>query len=176
MNIAAMLVMLQSAASLLSFAQGSQATPVMAQKAVNLAGNAIQAVVQAKALVNFTVKENDGIWPNVDDLLNAPYLDSNGNFVTLGRTVELVTESISFGDINNDGLDDAAVVVNKPGTDGSAHYFLAAMLNHGNILFNIAEVPLGNSVNADSHRIVDGKILFDGKKYELFGKELKRVL
>ncbi len=176
MNIAAMLVMLQSAVSLLSFAQGSQTTPAMAQKAVDLAENAIQAVVQAKAPVNFAVKENDGIWPNVDDLLNAPYLDSNNSWVPLGRTVSLVTESISFGDINNDGLDDAAVVVNRPGTGGSANYFLAAMLNHGKILFNIADVPLGKSVNVDSHRIVDGKILIGGKKYELFGKELKRVL
>ena len=176
MNITTILAMLQSAVSLLSLAQGNQTTPVMAQKAVDLAENAVQAAVQAKAPLNFAVKENDGIWPNVDDLLNAPYLDSNNNWVPLGQTVSLVTESISFGDINNDGLDDAAVVVNKPGADGSANYFLAAMLNHGKILFNIADAPLGKSVNVDSHRVVDGKILISGKKYELFGKELKRVL
>jgi hypothetical protein len=176
MNIATMLALLQTAASLLASAQNPQATPASMQKAVNLAGNAIQAVVQAKAPINFSVKENDGIWPNIDGLLNAPYLDSKNDLVRLGKTVLLVTEYTSFGDINNDGLDDAAVVVNKPDTDGTAHYFLAAMLNHGNILFNIADLSLGNSVNIDSHRVIDGKIVIDGRKYELLGKELRSVL
>jgi len=171
-----MIALLQAAVSLLASAQNSQATPAAMQKAVNLAGNIVQTVAQAKTPISFPVKENDGIWPNIDDLLNAPYLDSKNDLVRLGKTVSLITEYTSFGDINNDGLDDAAVVVNKPGVDESPHYFLAAMLNHGNILFNIADLPLGDSVNIDSHHVIDGKIVIDGRRYELLGKELRSVL
>lgn len=177
MNIIAMLALLQAAASLLvSVQQNPQTAPAVMQNAVALAGNTIQSVVQANAKIYFAVKENSGIWPNIDGLLNAPYLDSENNYVRLGSSVLLLQGYTSFGDLNNDGFDDAAAIVNKPAGDGTPRYFLAAMLNREKILFNIADFPLGNSVDIDSHRVIDGKIVIDGSKYELVGKELKKVL
>ncbi len=176
MNITTMLALLQAAASLLVSAQNPQTTPAMAQNAINLAGNVIQIVDQAKTPINFAVREKSSIWTNITDLLSAPYIDSEGNWVRIGPKVSILSEYTTFGDLNNDGFDDAAVIVNRRGTDGASHYFLAAMLNRGTTLFDIADFPLGDSVNIVSHEFTNGKIVLDGKKYELLGKELIAVL
>lgn len=171
-----MLALLQAAASLLVSAQSPQATPAMMQKAIDIGSNTVQVVVQASAPIDFAVPKNNSIWPTTNDLLNSPYIDDKGNWVQLGPTVAIIVGYTSFGDINNDGLDDAAVIVNKPGTNGSSHYFLAAMLNHDSILFNIADFPLGNSLSITSHDIVSNKIVINGNKYEVLGRELIKAL
>jgi len=135
-----------------------------------------EIVEQAKNPVNFAVRENSSIWTNITDLLSAQYLDAKGNWVRIGSGVSLLSEYTTFGDLNNDGFDDAAVIVNKPGADGAPHIFLAAMLNRGKTLFNIADFPLGNSVHITSHQVTNGKIVLDGNKYELLGRELEKVL
>jgi hypothetical protein len=139
---------------------------------VNIAGNAIQIVTQATAQIPFTVTQNNSIWPNIDGLYNAPYRDAKGNWVRLGSTVSLLAQYTSFGDLNNDGFDDAAVIVNKPAADGNPRYFLAAMLNQGGIMFDIAELPLGKKININSHRVTSGQIIIDGKRYELWGNKI----
>lgn len=171
-----MLALLQAAVSLLVSAQSSQATPAMMQNAINIGNHVVQTVVQANAKIDFVVPKNNSIWPNVNDLLNAPYLTAKGDWVRLSEIGSLAIEYTSFGDINNDGLDDAAVIVNRQGADGKPHYFLGAMLSQDNILFNIADFPLGDSIHISSHDILNGKIVIDGSQYELLGREIRKVL
>jgi hypothetical protein len=172
-----MLALLQAAATLLALVQSPAVSTTTAQNSVNLAENAIQIVAQETAPIDFTVPKDNSIWPNITDLVNAPYLDGNGNYVPLGSAVSLLEQDTSFGDINNDGIDDAAVIVNRPTpATGAPNYFLAVMLNQGGIMFNIADYPLGNTVNINSHHVTDGNIIIDGNQYELWGDQIEKVL
>ena len=113
--------------------------------------------------------QNDSAWPNAKDLKNAPYIDASGHWARLGKTVELLDGNTSFGDLNRDGMDDAAVIVNRPLSNGTPNYFLAAMLNQNGIMFNIADFSLGTSINITSHSVTGGIILLNGDHYELLG-------
>jgi hypothetical protein len=144
-------------------------TTAFTQQAVNFGSNAVQVVTQAAAPIGFPVPQNNSIWPNVEDLVKAPYIDAPGHWVPIGQTVKPLFEDTSFGDINNDDLDDAAVIVNRPSSNGAANYFLAAMLNQGGIMFNIADFPLGPSVDITSHSIVGETVLLNNKSYKLLG-------
>ncbi len=174
MNLAALASLLQAATLLLTGVRGagSAIVPATAQAVVNVAGNAVQIATQAMAPVGFPVVENNGRWPNMNDLLNAPYRDASGKWVRLGSSVQLMQEDTSFGDLNHDGVDDAAVVVKKITPLGSANYFLVAMLNQGGIMFDIAELPLGASFAASSHTIANDLVALNGKQYELIGNSL----
>ncbi len=174
MNITALLALLQAAASVLTIAQGPTATTAFKQQAVNFGSHAVQAVTQAAAPISFSVPENTGIWPNTSELMSAPYIDAVGHWTRLGTTVQLVQEDVSFGDLNNDGVDDAAVVVNRPSSNGAANYFLAAMLNQGGIMFNIADISLGTSLNIATHSITAGVVVLNGDRYVLLGNAITR--
>jgi hypothetical protein len=61
---------------------------------------------------------------------------------------------------------------------------LAAMLNQNNVLFNIADFPLGSAVEAYSHNIQNNQITIDMKigdaaratyRYELLGNQLIKI-
>jgi len=170
-----LLSLLQAVALLLTAVQGGKiATPAIQTQAVNMAGNAVQLAAQVADPVGFTVTKNDSIWPNMKDLLNAPYRDANGKWIRLGASVQLIEGDTSFGDLNHDGLDDAAVVVKKQMADGSQNYFLAAMLNQGGILFDIADLPLGPNFEATSHKVASsGDAVLNGRRYELVGDKLQ---
>jgi hypothetical protein len=170
MNVSSTLSLLQALATLL-MAIHAQPAPASATllSAVGLTNRSLELVAQANAEIPFSVQANDGTWPNIGDLQNAAYRDANGNWVRLGPSVVLVQEDTSFGDLNGDGLDDAAVVVNEPDASGAAHYFLVAMLNQGGVMFDAAELPLGNSVDITSHRIANGVIELNGNTYQLLG-------
>ena len=104
---------------------------------------------------NFQVPPNDSVWPNIKDLSNAPYIIGPGQWSQLSRNgpTSAAGKYTSFGDLNHDGSDDAAAIVNRPTASGTPNYFLAAMLNQGGIMFNIADLPLGTSLNIASHTI-----------------------
>ena len=172
MNVASLLALLQAAASVLTFAQGHTATTAFAQQAVSFGSNAVQVVTQAAAPVGFPVPRNNSIWPNIQDLAGAPYIDASGHWVQLGQTVQLAPQYTSFGDLNNDGVDDAAVIVNRPSSGGAPNYFLAAMLNQGGIMFNVADFPLGTSINIASHSVAGEAILLNNERYELLGNTI----
>jgi hypothetical protein len=104
--------------------------------------------------------------------MNAPYIDAPGHWTRLGNTIQLFTGDTSFGDLNHDGLDDAAVIVNRPSSNGTPNYFLAAMLNQNGIMFNIADFPLGTNIDIASHSIVQGTILLNSNSYELLGNTI----
>ena len=175
MNIPLALSLLQAATSILLGAQRAVLPPSTIQGIVNVAENAVQLAAQTGAPIGFEVPQNNGIWPNINDLTNAAYRSSAGNWVRLGPTVSLLEAYTSFGDLNHDGRDDAAVIVNKPGADGAPHYFLAAMLNQGGVMFDVAELPLGGAVSINAHHIVNGTIELDNKHYQLFGISLNAL-
>ena len=166
-----MLSLLQAAASLLVSAQSE---PSLQAKiaAVHIGSKAVQTVVQETADIPFAITPNDSAAPTAKEVVNAPYRDAFGKWTKLGSSVKLMEQYLSFGDLNYDGSDDAAVVVNKPDAKGGAHYFLAAMLNQGGIMFDIAEAPLGSTINITNHRVASGEIVLDGAHYELLGEEL----
>jgi hypothetical protein len=151
--------LLQIAAALLTGVQNNPAIPSStAQSVVTLASHVVQLSTQATAHVPFTVPPDPSIYPQYNDLVVSPYLAVSGTYVQLGTTsvVKLENYYISFGDMNNDGLDDAGVVLKRFAPDGSVTYALGAMLNQGGILFNIADYPLGSTLPAIlSHHIVD---------------------
>lgn len=173
MNVSSTLSLLQALAAMLAalHAQPSP-SPAALQSAVNLANRSVEIVAQANAQIPFAVTANDGVWPNMRDLQNAAYRDANGNWVRLGPSVALIQEDTSFGDLNGDGLDDAAVIVNKPDASGGAHYYLVAMLNQGGVMFDVAERSLGSSVNITTHRITNGVITLGDASYQLIGTTL----
>ncbi len=166
------MALLQAAASILAFAQGPKATLATMQSAVNIGSNSVQIAAQAMAPINFPVPENTGVAPNITELIYAPYQNTAGKYVQLSPSFQLVEEDTSFGDLNHDGLDDAAVIINEPTTNGN-QYFLGAVLNQGGILFNIANLPLGNSITITSHAITNGIIILNGtERYQLLGDAL----
>ena len=183
MNIAIALL-LQAATSLLTgIGQNVNLSYAVREQAVLVAEHVIQISTQAEAMprIGFSVPKNTSIWPTIGDLYQTAYRTTDGNWVPLGAGVQLVTPSISFGDVNGDGLDDAAMVVVRTASDGSTQYALAAMLNQGGILFNIADLPLGTAIQVRSHSIENNQITLDMKigdaaeqvyHYTLLGNQL----
>lgn len=186
MNIATVLLLLQATASLLSGAHNNPAvSSTTAAQLVTLGSRTVQLAVQATAPIDFAVPANKSIWPNVVELLSAPYIDANGKYVREGASVELDQGSLSFGDLNNDGFDDAVALVTQRQNDGSTKSVLAAFLNQGGIMFNIADMPLGVApVELYSHNVVGGLIVMNMKvggqsrattTYRLLGDEILKV-
>jgi hypothetical protein len=184
MNTAATL--LQVALAILTSAQhNTQASLAAREQLVIAAAQSEQLAVQAMAPLDFPITPNDSKWPTTTDVYNAPYRDQNGNYGHMGQVGTLVAEDTSFGDLNGDGLDDAAVVIQSVSSDGSAHFELAALLNQGGILFNIANLQLGNNTVVYSHQIADGgEIVLDMQSasqpratyhYELLGDAIVPV-
>lgn len=177
MNTSALLALLQAAAAVLAFAQSHAATasPTLTQSAINFGSNTVQIVTQAAAPIDFQVPPNDSVWPNIKDLSNAPYIDGPGQWTHLGATVQLLPEYTSFGDLNNDGMDDAAAIVDRPTASGAQNYFLAAMLNQGGIMFNIADFPLGSNLDIASHTISNDVAWLNSDRYELLGNTITQI-
>lgn len=180
----AIALLLQAATSLLiGIGQNTKLPYTVREQAVITAEHAVQISTQAEAMssIGFSVPKNTSVWPTSSDLMQAPYRSVDGSWVPLGSSVQLMAPDTSFGDINSDGTDDAAVIVKQTAKDGSSRYALAAMLNQDNILFNIVDLPLGPAVEIYSHDIQNGQISIDMKigdtaratyRYELLGNQL----
>lgn len=158
MNLVAVGTLLQLVASLLTGAGHGQMSEAVKTQIIAVASNAIQLSDQAMAHINAPIQKIPGTWITAGDLYGAPYLDLSGNYVELGSSVKFIEEDTSFGDMNNDNdtFDDAAVVVERRDVDGNATFALAAMLNQGGMLFNVADISLGKDVQVYSHRIMEG--------------------
>ncbi len=176
--------LLQLTTSLLFAAKSNSSLPLaVREQMVRFAERSIQLSAQALAEVpaGFVEIKNDGIWPNIKDLGQSLYLSVQGKYVPLGQGVRLIESYTSFGDMNNDGLDDAVVVVKRTSLNGTQEYALAAMLNQGGVLFNIDDLSLGSSATIGSHHVVNGKLMLGTpgtnaaettSLYELFGDRL----
>ena len=179
----AITLLLQAATTILLSVGRNTALPISArEQAVNIAQHSIQLVTQAEAMpeINFTIPNNNDIYPNATDLVQTAYRGLDGKWVPFGKNLSIVDNSISFGDINNDGIDDAVVLVKRTASNGNSDYALAFMLNQNNILFNITDVLLGSSVQIFNHRITNNEFSVDlqignGLKktynYELLGNQ-----
>ncbi len=163
MNTSSVALLLQMAASLLAGVQNNPSIPrPAAVQAVAVAGRAVQVVAQAEAKIGFAVPQNNGIWPNVGDLMQSAYRTENGSYAPQGDGVVLDQPTISFGDLNGDGFDDAAAIV-EVGNGTSARADLAMFLNQGGVMFNIADLPLGASTTVYFHEIADGVLTINMK-------------
>jgi len=94
----------------------------------------------------------------------------NGKYIKTSRTndnsqppydymVELITAA--FGDLNNDGISDAAVVLTWDGGGSGTFYYLAAVVNQDGKPLNVSTVHLGDSIGIESMNISSGKITLD---------------
>ena len=160
MNTAITLLLQMATTLLLSIGQNNTLPIQTREQAINIAEHSIQISTQAEAMPNikFQIPKNNGIWPNALDLEQTAYRNTDGNWAPLSNNLSIVDNSISFGDINNDGLDDAAVIIKQTNSDGSLNYSLALMLNQNNILFNIADFPLGSSIEIFNHKIANNEV------------------
>jgi hypothetical protein len=174
--------LLQLTASLLMGAHSHSQT--VQKQIIQVSQKSIQLSAEAIGMshVTFAIPQNNSIWPSAVEVDYAPYLDTNGTYVHEGTNVKTLDQYLSFGDMNNDGLDDAAVLVQKIDANGKSTYALATVLNEGTIFFNIADFDLGaTEPQIASHAIVNGKLVLSIQKgdtsyttstYELFGDQI----
>lgn len=183
MSLASLAALLNLTAALLTGVQNNtQTSPAAAQQAVAIANQTVQLSTQAMATIPFAVPRKSGIWTNIDDVKSAPYLDFTNRYTPLGKAVSLIEEDTSFGDLNNDGFDDAAVVVQRTDANGATTIALAAVLNQSGSMFNIADLPLGKTVEIFSHHVISNGIIeldiqADGgsraiRHYQLIGNQI----
>ncbi len=185
MNTSTIALLLQMTSSLLAGAHNNAAVPPAALAEIAGLGNrTVQIAVQALAPIDFPVATNTDMWPTVTDLMASPYLDAEGNYVRAGGAVQLDQSSVSFGDLNSDGFDDAAAIVTRKMADGTTQDAIAVFLNQGNIMFNIADLPLGSSATVYSHNINANMLTMNMRiaggarattTYELVGNQIKEV-
>jgi hypothetical protein len=161
MNTAIAALLQITATFLLGVQRNPSVSLAVQRQAVSVGSRVVQLSTQDLASISFAVPQDNSAWPNIVDLQNAPYLNAEGQWVRLGQGVQLISSSTSFGDLNGDGLDDAAALVKRSLPDGSSDFALAAFLNQGGILFNIADAPLGNTVQIFNHSIQDGELIVD---------------
>ena len=70
-----------------------------------------------------------------------------------------LSDMMAFGDLNGDGVEDAAVIlVSDPGGSGT-FYDLAAVINSGGKAKNVASVFLGDRVKIEGLSVRSGKIV-----------------
>lgn len=166
-----------------------QNSPQTSDRLMNQAlASVSQAVQLSSQVLNYDEKNHQtaskSIWPNYDQLLSASYLNRDGERVALGDGVWLVGDSLSFGDMNEDGLDDAVVVLKMDDRKGGSDYWLGVMLNKAGVLFNIVNKPIGKNVKIYSHHVESGRFTVDMKvdssarkiyHFKLIGNELRET-
>jgi hypothetical protein len=152
--------LLQAALSVLLVVQQHPNAPqVTQQQAIAIAGQTIEIATEMQANTVFPGKTNIGIWTTTNDLEGALYLDTNGKYVPNNSSVGLLEGDTSFGDLNGDGYDDAATIVQRTDANGNTTMALAAILNFGKTMFNVADLTLGKNVQVFSHHILSGSVI-----------------
>jgi hypothetical protein len=97
------------------------------------------------------------------------------------ETWELV--AIAFGDLNGDGVKDAAVIIAYNGGGSGTFFSIEAVVNHKGTPVNVDSAFLGDRVDWNSFYVNNSMIVFDGNsrfcpqrkvlKYQLVGGKLK---
>jgi hypothetical protein len=155
-------LLLNLAASLLLRTQQAPAlSPSSTAAIVGIANRSVQLAAQAEAPIDFVVPKNTDMWPTVGDLMQSAYRNADGAYVHEGPSATLVQSTVSFGDLNGDGFDDAAGIVELPGPGSVPAPYLAMFLNQNGVMFNIADLPLGASTTVYSHHIMNGVLTMD---------------
>ena len=98
-----------------------------------------------------------------DALRNAVYTAGFPTYGTLQRARIGAQDPLAFGDLDGDGVDDAAVVLLL--VDGNAaHWYLAAVLNENGAPKHVASGFLGLKIGIDSATIADGVVSLQTKQ------------
>ena len=88
------------------------------------------------------------------------YYESTSEGLGLPESI-MVTDSVAFGDINSDGEEDAAVILESNLGGSGFFYQLAIMINRDGKPYNIANKDLGDRVVINSVDIQSGVITID---------------
>jgi len=162
MNTSTISLFLQVTASLLAAAHNNPAlAPASAQQVVTIGSQSVQLATQAMAPIPFAVPQNTSLYPNIKEVESAAYRTANGTYEPLGMSVNLDQSSLSFGDLNGDGTDDAEAIVTQRASTGATSTAIAIFLNQGGVMFNIADRTLGSAVTVYSHHVVNGALVMD---------------
>ncbi len=145
--MSSLLALLQLAVSLLLSVQNNAAL------SENIKTQAVATASQAVGLVSQTLaaqqKETPSVnlWPTADWLWSSFYLNLDGKRVPNGSGVTVMNDSISFGDMNHDNLDDAIVVTKNIAATNpqDVRYRLAVMLNQRGSFLNITNYDIGTT-------------------------------
>ncbi len=76
-------------------------------------------------------------------------------------TVALLPDFFAQGDLNGDGLADAAVLVVENSGGSGTFFYLAALINGADGPTNVSSIMVGDRINPNSLTIVDGAIVLD---------------
>jgi hypothetical protein len=155
--------LLQAALALLAMLQQTPNLPADARdQALALANQSVQLATLETRNPADALAMTVNIWPTAAKLRTAAYLDESGRTVHLGtgsmyyypgasggddpnHFMQFIDSAISFGDLNNDGNDDAVAILKVHTPDGVTRFGAAAMLNHNGNLYEIGAAPLGIS-------------------------------
>lgn len=99
----------------------------------------------------------------LDALRNAEYAAGLPSYGTLQRDRIGAQDPLAFGDLDGDGVDDAAVVLLL--VDGNAgHFYLAAVLSENGAPRHVASAFLGLNIGIDLVAIADGIVTLQTKQ------------
>ena len=76
----------------------------------------------------------------------------------IGQEIWLLHDRIAFGDLNNDGVNDAAVVLSYNGGGSGTFYNLLAVRNDNGVPVHIASYSIGDRIRLDALEIAAGVI------------------
>jgi hypothetical protein len=94
---------------------------------------------------------------NTVTLTNGGYQEGSGAEITSVT----MTESIAFGDLNGDGLEDAAVILVENGGGTGQFKSVVAMINQGGVPVQAGVAQLGDRVQVNSLAIQAGRVMLD---------------
>ena len=99
-----------------------------------------------------------GIYPETVQLSNGRYEGEPFQEGGTSRPMVIFIEPTAFGDLDGDGVDDAAVLVVETSGGSGAFIYLAAMLNQDGEPYNQATLLLGDRVQVKALKIDAGEI------------------
>ncbi len=135
-----------------SEAVSSEATPTQVASAPN------SGSLSAEVLANLTYS---GIYTEAVQLIDGLWEGEPYDTSSISHPQVMLSESLAFGDLNGDGVEDAAVIVSyiPGGTGNFAH--LAAVVDEGGVARNVATTEIFDRPIINALVIAEGQIHLD---------------